>query len=114
MMKNVETVSSSLLPFIDKFVTRQEIVLEAMRDTWPHLLIVTGQEGDRTTLHDAVKRRDFITQSGLWGNKDEWRYFIYGTGCRLVHIQTSEPIEWNSVWMSSFGRLDVPTMPQVS
>src|SRR5688572_17128800 len=38
-----------------------------------------------------------LTQSGVWHDREnsEWRYFLHGSGCRLTHTQTGEPIDWD-------------------
>ena len=38
-----------------------------------------------------------IPQSGVWLDKEknEWRYFLHGSGCRLTNLKTGEPIDWD-------------------
>jgi len=38
-----------------------------------------------------------LPQSGMWRNSsnNEWRYFLHGGGCRLLHAETGEPIDWD-------------------
>lgn len=103
-MENEVLIAEAMLGFIDRFIERQQLVLEVLRDTWPHILIITGQEGERSTFLDALENRDSTPQSGFWGENQEWDYFIHGMGCRLRHVETGEPIEWDSPDLQRFDR----------
>ena len=81
---------------IVKYIYRQKIVLSAMRDIRPDLVMRTRGEGIPKD-HKKITR-DYIrsSQLGFWGKENEWEYFIHGIGCRLKHIKTQEPIDWDS------------------
>ena len=38
-----------------------------------------------------------LPQSGIWvdSEKNDWKYFLHGSGCRLVNVKTGEPIDWD-------------------
>jgi hypothetical protein len=73
------------------FVQRQKLALAALGEIRPDLLDRPGEKRVRPTK-EYIK----LTQSGYWGEDKEWRYFIHGRGCRLVHTATKEPIEWDA------------------
>jgi hypothetical protein len=39
-------------------------------------------------------------QKGIW--KNDWKFWVHGIGCRLTHISTSEPLEWDAPDVHSF------------
>jgi hypothetical protein len=80
-----------------RFVERQQLVLAALSEIRPDLLDTAGQKAIRPTK-EYIK----LTQSGYWGKDREWRYFIHGRGCRLIHTATREPIEWNAPDLQRF------------
>lgn len=43
----------------------------------------------------ATERK--LSQSGIWydNEKNEWKYFLHGSGCRLTNVKTGEPIDWD-------------------
>ena len=52
----------------------------------------------RKMLQIAVRTSERkIHQSGVWfdNEKNEWRYFLHGSGCRLTNLKTGEPIDWD-------------------
>ena len=75
---------------VSRFVQRQNLALAALSEIRPDLLDRPGEKPVRPT-----KEYMKSTQSGYWGDDNEWRYFIHGRGCRLVHTKTKEPIEWD-------------------
>jgi len=87
-MNSIQLAVHSL---VSSFVQRQKLVLAALSEIRPDLLDMVGEKRVRPTK-EYIK----LTQSGYWGEDKEWRYFIHGRGCRLIHTVTKEPIEWDA------------------
>ncbi len=88
---------------ISLFVSRQTLVFEALRELRPQILISTGAmvKDQIETVH---KSRFDTPPTGYWGANQDWKYFLHGLGCKLVHITTQEPIEWDAPDLKSFDR----------
>jgi hypothetical protein len=89
---------------IKKFVQRQTIVLAAMRDIRPDLVMRARDEGSPKERAEFTQRYAHSQQSGFWGKADEWEYFVHGIGCRLRHRITREPIQWDAGDLRRFDR----------
>jgi hypothetical protein len=37
-----------------------------------------------------------VTGTGYWGENNEWRYYLHGVGCRLIHTITDEIVDWDA------------------
>jgi len=118
-LENNELLITELLKAIAHFIERQKLVAQAMRDldidlddvgkfgaaVWSQqgvreplssLPVLASDEGKE--LWEAVRRarsKEPVTQQGVWGDSDEWIYFLHGKGCRLRNILTGEVIDWN-------------------
>lgn len=97
-MKNVHT---QLYRLIQQFINRQEIVFQALKDLRPQILISTGAI-TRHEIKVLQKSRFYFPQIGFWGEDNTWKYFIHGLGCKLIHVKTKEPLEWNAPNLNSF------------
>lgn len=85
------------------FLERQRLVVLAMLDISPTLLTMDGAEIppiDLVPYIELFEERQAHIQSpselyrGIW--KEDWEYRIHGIGCKLTHMRTREPIEWDS------------------
>jgi hypothetical protein len=91
------------------FVQRQRIVVLAMLDIHPTVLGHTAQRllGINLEVYQKVHRekRNSLARTkddnairslfdGVW--KNEWQFFRHGGGCKLTHLRTGEPIEWDA------------------
>src|SRR5258706_8288380 len=76
---------------VKEFIQRQSLVHDALKEIRPDLVGVTEEERLRPS-------KDYIraTQKGTWGKNNEWDYYIHGGGCALTHVETGEPIEWDT------------------
>ena len=117
-----QSVKEELLEAITYFVSRQELVAQALKDFGLDLNIIgilgaggwtLGSEGakDFFTVPTTKLEGDFINalqkmaesnipklnQTGQWTDKndDVWDYFMHGGGCRLTNKKTGEPIDWD-------------------
>ncbi|MEP7285623.1 MAG: hypothetical protein ABI947_07645 [Chloroflexota bacterium] len=84
----MDTLQASVDHLIRRFVQRQQLPLEVIRQFRPHMV-------------DSTKRRPSkeyasATGSGHWGDDNEWEYLLHGGGCRLIHTVTGEVIDWNA------------------
>ncbi len=103
------TLHIAALTLIQRFVERQKLVLTAMQELRPNLLFLGSYSGEWTSdtideYRRATEKVAHIPQGGYWGDNNEWRYFIHGGGCRLVHTVTGEPINWDAPQVERFDR----------
>lgn len=87
-----------------EFVHKQSLVLQAMRDLRPDIVMRYTGDGtpeERARLTGTLRRRP---ARGTWGNHNEWEYFLHGGGCRLTHTVTCEQIEWDVGALNRFDR----------
>src|SRR5262249_47994955 len=42
----------------------------------------------------ANEQEYIIEQTGIW--KGEWQHYFHGHGCRLTHVLTGEPFDWDA------------------
>jgi len=83
------------------YIRRQSIVSRALLDISPRHLLMVNDDDFRKILQPYIELYEEKVsmmsqpnlQSGVWG---EWRYWIHGIGCKLVHIRTQEPLEWDT------------------
>ena len=44
-----------------------------------------------------------IPQIGMWSkNNETWHYFCHGYGCRLINLESLEPIDWDAPDLNEF------------
>ena len=93
----------TLRNLIAYFIERQRLVVLAMVELAPAFLTVDNPNRlpiDLAPYLDAFDaRRAAMTDpdelhQGIW--KHDWRYLIHGIGCKLTHIHTGEPVEWDA------------------
>jgi hypothetical protein len=85
-------VEVALIPYIQQFVERQQIVEQALRELRPRLFMPAKEFDQWCDLHpDQI----YIPQSGYWGENQAWKHWLHGVGCRLTHVKTQEVIEWD-------------------
>lgn len=75
-----------VLRLVEHFVRRQRLVLELIRDVRPHLLSAAPVRPPKEVMA--------ATSKGTWGSEGEWRFHMHGLGCKMVHILTGEPLDW--------------------
>jgi hypothetical protein len=82
-----------ILALVREFVGRQQLAREVLAKYRPWLL----------GLASDLRTKEFIsaTSRGTWG---DWSYWLHGGGCRLVHSQTGERIEWDAPDLQSFDK----------
>jgi hypothetical protein len=105
------TIQSASYTLIQRFVQRQALVLEAMRELRPDKVMRFEHEDDsefwaewspecwQAFVLDYARRPAL----GVWGENKEWEYFLHGDGCRLTHKITGERIGWD---LGSLRRFD--------
>lgn len=99
----MNAIQSSLYSLIQRFVQRQSLVLEALRDLRPDFFMLGKDEAtskERVRVRLEYMRRPAV---GNWGENNEWDYFLHGSGCRLTHTITHERLEWD---IGSLRRFD--------
>jgi hypothetical protein len=83
------------------FISRQQLVHEAMTELRPDLLAAAADtREERLKSIELAKIYGRVPQSGIW--RDEWDHFIHGLGCRLINLNTQELIEWDAPDVDSF------------
>jgi hypothetical protein len=91
----VDRLKSSVHSLIERYVQRQSIVLDAMRDLRPDIILPLEAPVDPQTR--TVLRRNYAQapNKGRWGENQEWEYRLHGIGCHLIHTTTGEVIGWD-------------------
>lgn len=90
----MDAVSSALLVLIKRYIERQLLVYDAVKQLRPYFFIM--DTASALELIKAVKPFVGTPSMGYWGKNNEWRYLIHGNGCRLTHTVTEEPIDWDA------------------
>jgi hypothetical protein len=90
----VNALQQAIYDLIEQFVQRQRIPCEVIKQYRPHLI-------DEITPH-SVSLRD--SHKGFWGESNEWKYSLYGGGCRVTHVETQETIGWDAPDLLRFDR----------
>jgi hypothetical protein len=103
-MDDLNSIQSTLYSLVQRFVQRQAIVLEAMRDLRPDLVAEAGDEIPPQFIGE--NRKEYLRKfyKGHWGKDKEWEYYLHGGGCRLIHTVTQERIEWDAGSLLRFDR----------
>jgi len=102
-LENVRTLAAY-------FILRQHLVMVAMLELNPRWLdknligintkpYLDGyrekmQEEVRARSKNKLKEKVEVYKPPIW--KGDWEYFAHGNGCRLTHLRTREPIEWDA------------------
>lgn len=95
-MDRLNEIQLNILSLAKKFIQRQSIVLDAMRELRPDLVMrYYDKIGTPVQWAELKSKHAGIAQSGHWGKNSEWEYLLHGPGCRLTNIETSEVIEWD-------------------
>ena len=106
----MNAIQSAVYTLIQRFVKRQAIVLDALRDLRPDLIMRVENRNnpefwDQWTQETwlVFVRKHARQSTGEWGENNEWEYFLHGPGCRLTHKVTQERLEWD---LGSLRRFD--------
>jgi hypothetical protein len=96
---SVEELATVLHSLIAYFVERQRLVGLALLELRPRFVSFGGQDkflgiDVAPYLEAYYERESRASQKGIW--KKDWEHWIHGMGCRLTHLQTGEPIEWDA------------------
>lgn len=95
---------------VEHYLRRQALVAVAMLQVHPSALQLGGTHLFKFEIGpfiDAWQRRILRQrnwQAGVW--QGEWRYHVYGTGCRLTNIHTDEPLAWDAPDVTRFNEND--------
>jgi hypothetical protein len=92
----MEDLDCALLRLVDRFVGRQHLARDLLRDRRPDSLT------DRLDRQIPSKARMRAVARGRWGPNEEWTYRIHGHGCTMKHSTTGEPIRWLAPDLSRF------------
>lgn len=98
-MNKLNSIELAIYTLVKRFVQRQAIVLEALKELRPDFFMETTDENVAIIL--AYRRS---SQIGYWGEGKQWEYFIHGRGCRLIHTITGEPVEWDVYDLNTFNQ----------
>lgn len=100
----LDAVQTAFLILVQRFAERQKLVYAVMEELRPDKLLFVRmyeQPGEPTEeelnfyQHFALRYAG-APPNGYWGKNNEWRYFFHGGGCRLIHVVTGEPIDWEA------------------
>lgn len=98
-------IEDIVLDFIVEFVGRLDIVREAVFQLHPFLAWKVWKNKKPRTLQKRakfMKKTKKMPYSAIW--KKDWNYQVHGMGCKLTHILTGEPLEWDVDKMYSFDK----------
>ena len=100
----LNSYQSAIWALVNRYLARQVVVCSALKELRPDILILA--EGKRSVDELLQARASYAKapQSGLWGKDNEWRYFVHGKGCKLTHIITNEPLEWDAPDLTAFDK----------
>lgn len=127
LLENSDPLIAEVFGAIAHFIDRQKLVAQAVKDLDIDLedvgkygAAVWSQQGNQeplpplssTSASDqarglwkAVQRarcRKPVAQRGIWGDSEEWTYFLHGKGCRLHNVLTGEVINWDCPNVEAF------------
>lgn len=88
-------INSIIHKLLTRFVDRQGIVLEAMRDLRPHMIMPIEGQGTPELWSQLKRKYSRDIGLGYWGENNEWVYRLHGVGCHLTHTTTDEIIGWD-------------------
>jgi hypothetical protein len=95
----LDLFSRDILFFAGEFVERQKVVERALCELRPDWLVPRAE----TSAVRLTKKQRAGRAQGHWGPQAEWRYFVHGRGCKLLHEDSLEPIEWDSPDIARFN-----------
>lgn len=89
-----------ILTMIATYIARQQLACEALAELRPDKIVIARMlaEGDdnlEELLSVAEWNKD-APYSGFWNRYGNWRYSIHGNGCRLMNLETGEPLDWDA------------------
>ncbi|WP_017326303.1 hypothetical protein [Synechococcus sp. PCC 7336] len=90
-------IQSEIYFLLKRFVDRQRIAFDLLKTVRPDLISMSEGKISRPSK-EYIKS----TSLGDWGDNKEWTYLIHGRGCRLIHKETDERIEWNAPDLNRF------------
>lgn len=100
-------MKDELTKLVERFIGRQTLVLQAMEYIRPDLLVLSQYRNWPVVNQEAFNQFFWLAklsvrnpQSGIWNSN--WDYYIHGKGCRLTHLSTHEPIEWDAPNIDQF------------
>lgn len=99
-----QPVQTAFHVLVERFVQRQSLVLDAMKELRPDLVQWAQGKIMMQEWIEAMQEGEQPAQKGYWGKEDEWEYFLHGLGCRLTHTVTQEPLEWDVGDLRTFDR----------
>ena len=102
-MGQLNSLQSSVFAFMKQFVARQAIVLNAMQDLRPDIVMRLENRVDPKRWAELRLEYSRKPQIGNWGANGEWTYFFHGDGCKLVHRETGERIQWDAGDLNEFN-----------
>ena len=82
-------LQEAIYRLIEKFVECQTVPFEVIQKYRPHLV-------DSSKHRSTSKAYLSATQTGVWGESNEWEYRLHGGGCHVIHVDTREVIGWDA------------------
>jgi len=101
MTDDIQAIEMAVLRLVQRFVDRQSIPFEAIKALRPALIEATHIRLDQQKLASILTRYIDEPWQGQW---QEWIYSFQGAGCRLIHDETREIIEWEICDLNTFDR----------
>jgi len=102
-MDKLNSLQSAVLNLTKKYTKRQDVVLQALNDLRPDIVMRKMNTHSPKEIAEATQKYYRTYPVGVWGD-GEWDFFIHGHGCRLTHKQTGERIEWDVGNLNTFDK----------
>ena len=101
MSDGIESLELSIYSLIKRFIERQKVTFAAFRALRPAVVEAEHINLDEQKLIEILTRYVDAPWQGHW---QEWAYYFHGGGCRLIHDETAEIIEWEASNVNTFDR----------
>lgn len=101
MHDDIQFLQMSIFRLTERYIDRQKVIGEAFRALRPAVLETALSGCGESDMMSALMRYTDSPWRGQWNG---WSYQFQGMGCRMIHQQTREIIEWEVCEMKSFDR----------
>ena len=101
MADDIQILETSVLNLIKRYVKRQQIAFNAFRALRPAIIEADNISQNDKKLTEVLSQYVDEPWMGQW---QDWTFYFQGIGCRLIHEETAEIIEWEAPDIHTFDR----------
>jgi hypothetical protein len=95
------TEQQAMCRLIERFVDRQALAAQTMQALRPDKIL---KASPAVPIEEIYRAHEKYSGTPTIGVIEEWHYAFHGLGCRLIHRETKEPIEWDAPDLQRFDR----------